>query len=139
MTSYLSVPLFSITWRYVPPPLNRIFQLIYLYFKTLQKYTREYLFEKFKTDFKLQQQHHRLPHHVPQGLTSRTLLPSLSHSRPILAIETSPHPAANRHPSLSLSRGLSIGSEIRTNPIVRAAPDATSNMSSKISSSGPSQ
>jgi len=74
----------------------------------------------------------RIVHHIFEpafaGVTCSTIrahLPPLSHSRPILAIDTAPsHPVANRHPSLSISRGMGI-SDIRRNHIVRAAPDAT--------------
>ncbi|KAH7906015.1 hypothetical protein BJ138DRAFT_1016865 [Hygrophoropsis aurantiaca] len=74
---------------------------IFHHMPTLQKYTREYLFEKFRSDYLAQhhlpnQQQHSLLHPQAQGLVPRTQLLSLS--RPVLSIETAP---SNRHPSLS--------------------------------------
>ncbi|KAI0917262.1 hypothetical protein AcW2_007443 [Taiwanofungus camphoratus] len=72
---------------------------------TLQKYTREYLFQKFRAELQLQapSAHHPLSARAPQQVSR---LPPLSHgSRPVLAIETGPsHLHTNRHPALSVSR-----------------------------------
>lgn len=89
--------------------------------QTLQKYTREYLFEKFR-DYHLQQRpasRPSLPHHVPQVQHMAPI------SRPILAIDTAPHPVMNRHPSLTAPRDFP-SSDIRAGPTTRPIPDAIS-------------
>lgn len=108
---------------------------IFHHMETLQKYTREYLFDKFK-DLTYQQQRptsrHSLPHprHLSQGLH----LGRLPHSsRPILAIDTaSSHASAvTRHPSLHIPRELA-GADYRVAPVPsRPIPDT---LSSSISS-----
>lgn len=101
--------------------------------QTLQKYTREYLFDKFRNEYHQQRppSRHPLPHRVPQGLPP---MGPLSHgSRPILAIDTAPHAAANRHPSLSAPRDV-LGGEVHSPPITRSIPDA---LPTSISARGP--
>ncbi|KAF8073709.1 GTP binding protein [Lyophyllum atratum] len=87
---------------------------IFHHMDTLQKYTREYLFDKFRAEYLRQQRpasHLSVPHHLPQSMTH---IGSLSHgSRPILAIDTAPHQAMHRHPSLSGPRDI-LGGEIRS-------------------------
>ena len=121
---------------------------VFHHMETLQKYTREYLFDKFRADY-LIQHHQRLStshqslHHVPGGIVSRQLPPLPNVSRPVLAIETTPPPSATstRPPSNPVSREVALGREIHTNPSARVAhPDPPpSNSSSRVSPSAPSQ
>ncbi|KAF8903132.1 hypothetical protein CPB84DRAFT_1774939 [Gymnopilus junonius] len=66
---------------------------IFHHMETLQKYTKLYLFDKFRSDYAVHQRpspHHSVSHiqHMP-----------LQHpSRPILAIDTAPPPSVHRHP-----------------------------------------
>ncbi|KAF6755836.1 hypothetical protein DFP72DRAFT_895340 [Ephemerocybe angulata] len=67
---------------------------IFHHMDTLQKYTREYLFEKFKAEY--------APHHAPASRHSVSQIPHVmgpipSGSRPILAIDTAAQPP-HRHP-----------------------------------------
>ncbi|KAF5382563.1 hypothetical protein D9615_002864 [Tricholomella constricta] len=78
---------------------------IFHHMDTLQKYTREYLFDKFRIEYIRQQRppsHLSVPHHLPQ------------------AIDTAPHQAMHRHPSLSGPRDI-LGGEIRSGQ--RPMPD----------------
>lgn len=73
--------------------------------QTLQKYTRDYLFDKFRVDYLRQKRpsprHHPIHHH-PQPLPPH--VGPLSHgSRPILAIDTAPHQSMHRHPPPPMS------------------------------------
>lgn len=64
-----------------------------------------------------------MQHRVTQGLPP---VASLSHaSRPILAIDTAPQLATNRHPSLSAPRDL-LGGELHSPSITRPIPDPMS-------------
>jgi hypothetical protein len=78
----------------------------------LQKYTKEYLFEKFRSEVQLSHrqvaqvpepiQHAPLQPRQPQASRTQTSLPRSS--RPILTIDTPPNPSSNtRHPSLVLA------------------------------------
>ncbi|KZT73719.1 hypothetical protein DAEQUDRAFT_721168 [Daedalea quercina L-15889] len=73
---------------------------IFHHMQTLQKYTREYLFQKYRAETQPPLPHSistRVPH-APVAMPTR--LPALSHaSRPILAIDTTPsHAAAKGQP-----------------------------------------
>ncbi|KAI0632079.1 hypothetical protein C8Q77DRAFT_1265164 [Trametes polyzona] len=74
---------------------------IFHHMETLQKYTREYLFEKFKAEM-------QPPPPVsvrPSQPAAVTRLPPMRGSRPILAIDTAPsHTTSNGHPPLSVPR-----------------------------------
>ncbi|KIJ62639.1 hypothetical protein HYDPIDRAFT_94135 [Hydnomerulius pinastri MD-312] len=101
---------------------------IFHHMETLQKYTREYLFDKFRTEYLIQ--HHPVnhslhSHQMQQGMAPRSQLPALSHApRPVLSIETSSGHASVRHPSLSISRdGVPPGTDMRALPISRPMPD----------------
>ena len=111
---------------------------VFHHMETLQKYTREYLFDKFRAEY-LNQHHQRLSashhslHHIPQSIASRSQLPPLPNtSRPVLAIDTaSPHPAPNRHPPPSVPREAAAGREIHSAPTVRGAnPESMSTSTS---------
>ncbi|RDB17826.1 Cell division control protein 11 [Hypsizygus marmoreus] len=96
---------------------------IFHHMETLQKYTREYLFDKFRTEYHRQQRpvHHSVQHHLPQSMAQ---IGSLSHgSRPILAIDTAPHQAIHRHPSLPAPRDI-LGGDIRPSQVSRPMPDS---------------
>ncbi|KAJ7134666.1 hypothetical protein C8R44DRAFT_771097 [Mycena epipterygia] len=106
---------------------------IFHHMKTLQKYTREYLFDKFRIECLPQRPSSRhLPPHHPQLPPSH--LTSLSHSsRPILAIDTAPRSApihrSSSHPN---PREIAIGGgDIHSAPVTRNDP-----MSSGFSSRG---
>lgn len=100
---------------------------VFHHMDTLQKYTREYLFDKFRTEYlhqhhQLSSSHHTL-NHIQQGnIVSRSQLPPLPHAaRPILAIDTAPpHTGVSRHPS-SVPRDIAIGREIHSAPPIRGA------------------
>ncbi|KAG6897640.1 hypothetical protein C0992_012619 [Termitomyces sp. T32_za158] len=101
---------------------------IFHHMDTLQKYTREYLFDKFRNEYIRQQRpssHLSVPHIHPQGMTH---MGGISHgSRPILAIDTAPHQAMHRHPTLSGPRNILSG-EIRSGhrPITDAMAGSSS-------------
>ncbi|KAI9058281.1 hypothetical protein FKP32DRAFT_1606743 [Trametes sanguinea] len=74
---------------------------IFHHMETLQKYTREYLFEKFKTEVQPSQSV-AVRSSQPAAVAR---LPPMRGSRPILAIDTAPsHANANGHPALSVPR-----------------------------------
>ncbi|KAG6820719.1 hypothetical protein H0H93_012772 [Arthromyces matolae] len=83
---------------------------IFHHMDTLQKYTREYLFDKFRIEYLRQQRPSSLlsvPHHLPQGIAH---LGGISHgTRPILAIDTAPHQAMHRQPALTGPRDILSG------------------------------
>jgi hypothetical protein len=79
-------------------------QAIYHHMQTLQKYTREYLYDKFRVEYMMQ--HHPGEPRAPQVNGS---LPSLSTSRPILSIDAPLlHSGMSHHSALSGSRQLSV-------------------------------
>ncbi|KAG5648411.1 hypothetical protein DXG03_004985 [Asterophora parasitica] len=90
---------------------------IFHHMDTLQKYTREYLFEKFRTEYRQQRPPAHLPvphHHHPQ------------------AIDTAPHQAMHRHPPLSGPRDI-LAADIRSGQ--RPMPDTMGSSSARGSSS----
>ncbi|KAH7922950.1 hypothetical protein BV22DRAFT_1016308 [Leucogyrophana mollusca] len=115
---------------------------IFHHMETLQKYTREYLFDKFRHDYLNSHHsstHQLLSHQMQQGLVPRTQLLSLSHvPRPILSIETTTGHAVNRHPSLSIARDVGGAADMRSLPISRGMQDpaSSSHGHAKSSSSG---
>ncbi|KAJ7044171.1 GTP binding protein [Mycena alexandri] len=103
---------------------------IFHHMKTLQKYTREYLFDKFRIECLPQRpsSRHLAQHHHPP---TPSHLPPLSHSsRPILAIDTAPRSAPIRAPSQPNPREIAIG-DAHSAPVSRNDP-----MSSGFSSRG---
>lgn len=92
---------------------------IFHHMETLQKYTREYLFDKFRTDF------------MQNRPSSRHSISHLSHmgpiphsSRPILAIDTAPHPNVHRPASMSVPRDIPPGDrDPRTSPVTQPMPE----------------
>jgi hypothetical protein len=69
---------------------------VFHHMETLQKYTREYLFEKFRNDFKL-------PPRRSLHLTPHSYFSSLGHpSRPVLAIDTAAPGSINRLNQMSV-------------------------------------
>ncbi|KAF8895495.1 hypothetical protein BD779DRAFT_1660294 [Infundibulicybe gibba] len=85
---------------------------IFHHMETLQKYTRDYLFDKFRVEYHLQQRpssRHSIQH-MSQGMPHMSNL-TIS-SRPILAIDTAQHPM--------------LGGEMRSAQVARPVPDALS-------------
>ncbi|KAI0771392.1 hypothetical protein BC629DRAFT_1583323 [Irpex lacteus] len=108
-------------------------EAIFFHMKTLQKYTREYLLEKFKADYQLQTP--ALSPSTSRSQRSPTVnrLPPLPQgSRPILAIDTAPTQITNRHPSVSVSRGLANGEN--TLPPMASLPELSPNTATSASS-----
>lgn len=101
--------------------------------QTLQKYTREYLFDKFRAEYHQQRpsSRHSAPHHGPQGMSHLASLPH--NSRPILAIDTAPHQALPRHPGLGGHRD--IHGDMHSAPITRSLPDSMGSSASARGSS----
>ncbi|KAI9456158.1 GTP binding protein [Russula earlei] len=79
-------------------------QAIYHHMQTLQKYTREYLYDKFRMEYMMQ-------HHPGESRAVQVNgpLPPLSNSRPILNID-SPllHSGLSRHAAITASRQLPV-------------------------------
>lgn len=135
---------FSTIWRYAS--LQLLFHLCLLqtpdfWNQTLQKYTREYLFDRFKQDYLVQ---HPPP---PQTMSSRSRASSMSSShllnlsqasRPILAIDTAQSNPANRHPSLAMPRS-SVNGDINSSSIHSAPPTSQRPDLSPITSTSSSQ
>ncbi|KAI0696005.1 hypothetical protein BC835DRAFT_1406060 [Cytidiella melzeri] len=106
---------------------------IFFHMKTLQKYTREYLLEKFKADYQLQTPALSPSTSRSQRSPTATRLPPLPHgSRPILAIDTAPTQITNRQPSASLSRGVANGEN--TLPPLVNMPELSPNTATSASS-----
>ncbi|KAK7048404.1 GTP binding protein [Favolaschia claudopus] len=115
---------------------------IFHHMKTLQKYTREYLFDKFRIECLPQRPSSRqiVPH--PQLAPPPPHLPPLPHSsRPILAIDTQAPRSASIHRSGTSShpnpREIAIGGgDTQTTPVSRTDPMSSgpSNRSSAPSS-----
>lgn len=82
---------------------------VFYHMRTLQKYTREYLLEKFRVEYqptyaanvaRMQRSSpvvNRMPQHIPQA------------ARPVLAIDTAPNHVPNRHASHSISHSAESG------------------------------
>ncbi|KAL0961103.1 hypothetical protein HGRIS_006080 [Hohenbuehelia grisea] len=98
---------------------------IFHHMETLQKYTREYLFDKFRLDFQPQPRptsRHSLHHHPLSGPISR----------PILAIDTQP---VGRHPQLGMPRDMQQPHDQRGGLLPRSIPEILSSGQSKASGS----
>ncbi|KAJ7175902.1 GTP binding protein [Mycena filopes] len=94
---------------------------IFHHMKTLQNYTREYLFDKFRIECLPQRpsSRHLAPHPPPPP---PPLITPVSHSsRPILAIDTAPRSAPIRAPSQPNPREISIG-DVHSAPVSRNDP-----------------
>ncbi|KAJ7784516.1 GTP binding protein [Mycena metata] len=99
---------------------------IFHHMKTLRKYTREYLFEKFRVECLPQRPSSRhLAQHHPPPPPPPSHLPPLSHSsRPILAIDTAPRSAPIRAPSQPNPREIAIG-DAHSAPVSRNDPTSS--------------
>ena len=111
---------------------------------TLQKYTREYLFDRFRVEYHAQHPHQSSSHHsLHQGIVSRSQLPPLSiTTRPTLAIDTaSPHAADARHSALHMPRDMTLDRPIHSAPPVHSGyPEpGSSNTSARVSPAVPSE
>ncbi|KAJ7505281.1 GTP binding protein [Mycena galericulata] len=93
---------------------------IFHHMKTLQKYTREYLFDKFRIECLPQRpsSRHPAPQHPQVSPPHPTALPHSS--RPILAIDTAPRSAPiHRSSTHSNPREISIGGDAHSTPVTR--------------------
>ncbi|KAF5369461.1 hypothetical protein D9758_002738 [Tetrapyrgos nigripes] len=106
-------------------------EAIFHHMDTLQNYTRDYLFKKFRTDY--HQQHSTARHSLPQQHS----LPHIAHlshsSRPILAIDTAPsHSSMGRHPVLNMPLDISVtgARDIHSGSASRNISDSVSTKSS---------
>ena len=125
MTCFSTVPLLPCA-RFIKSPALPLTP------QTLQKYTREYLLEKFKADYQLQAPALSPSTSRSQRSPTVTRLPPLPHgSRPILAIDTAPTQITNRHPSVSVSRGLANGEN--TLPPMATLPELSPNTATSAS------
>ncbi|KAI8994124.1 hypothetical protein BD414DRAFT_481487 [Trametes punicea] len=110
---------------------------IFHHMETLQKYTREYLFEKFKTE--MQPPPPVAVRSSQPAAVSR--LPPMRGSRPILAIDTAPSHAnanANGHTPLSVPRSaVTINGEPLSAPVMNVT--TVHDLSPKIATSARSQ
>ncbi|KAJ7644164.1 GTP binding protein [Roridomyces roridus] len=86
---------------------------IFHHMNTLQKYTREYLFDKFRIECLPQRPTSR--HLAPQHLSSPHLIPLPHGSRPILAIDTAA-PRSAPVPRSTTPREISLGGELHSAP-----------------------
>ncbi|KAI0050399.1 hypothetical protein FA95DRAFT_1487389 [Auriscalpium vulgare] len=109
-------------------------QAVFHHMQTLQKYTREYLFDKFRMELIIQQQQQQqqqrpasrdsISSHLLQSNPGPSQLPSLS-SRPILTIDAHPiHPTASRRPSDGLQRQLTLGGDSHGAPPPQSLSDS---------------
>ncbi|KIK52069.1 hypothetical protein GYMLUDRAFT_233731 [Collybiopsis luxurians FD-317 M1] len=106
---------------------------IFHHMETLQNYTREYLLEKFRNDYKIPPQHPTSRHSLPH-ITSHPHLTSLGHpSRPVLAIDTAAPGSMSR---LAVPPDMSVGRDMRSVPISRNVSDNVSVKSSGSKGSG---
>ncbi|KAH9947586.1 hypothetical protein B0H21DRAFT_778411 [Amylocystis lapponica] len=113
---------------------------IFHHMQTLQKYTREYLLDKFRAEFQLQNP--TLPVQArAQPSASMSRLPPISQgSRPVLAIDTAPsHMTGTRHTSLSVSRGGVAPNGDAGPPLTVSAPPTLADTSPKTATSSRSQ
>lgn len=120
---------------------------VFHHMDTLQKYTKEYLFDKFRAEY-LNQHHQRMPaapihslHPSQQGMLSRSHLPPLTISRPVLAIDTIHHTTPTRHvPPPMSARDLGSRELVSATPLHSAHPeDYISNSGARLSPSNSSQ
>ncbi|KAF8147304.1 hypothetical protein K438DRAFT_1922099 [Mycena galopus ATCC 62051] len=94
---------------------------IFHHMNTLQKYTREYLFDKFRIEC-LPQRPSSSRHIAPHPQLAPPHLSPLSHnSRPILAIDTQAPRSASIQRSAA-PREIAIGGDIHSTPVSRADP-----------------
>ncbi|KZP33684.1 hypothetical protein FIBSPDRAFT_721126 [Athelia psychrophila] len=113
---------------------------VFHHMDTLQKYTKEYLFDKFRAEY-LGQHHQRMPapihslHASQQGMVARSHLPPLTIARPVLAIDTVHHTTPTRHaPPPMSARDLGPRELISTTPLHSAHPDGyVSNSGARLS------
>ena len=119
---------------------------VFHHMDTLQKYTKEYLFDKFRIE-SLNQHHQRLPppihslHPSQQGMMSRSHLPPLTMPRPTLAIDTAHHTTPTRHaPPPMSARDLGSRELHSANPMSSAHQDGyVSNSGAHLSPSNSRQ
>ncbi|KAK0464275.1 GTP binding protein [Desarmillaria tabescens] len=104
---------------------------IFHHMETLQTYTRDYLFDKFKLEY-LQTSRPSLSRHLVQNQGISRTSGAIS-SRPILAIDTAgPHNSISRHHSLSVSRDASASAARDMRPTLpRPLPDISVSASTK--------
>ncbi|CAL1712593.1 unnamed protein product [Somion occarium] len=104
-------------------------EAIFFHMETLQKYTREYLFERFRADYLVQNQPPPRGH-LPSANGAR--LSALQHgSKPILAIDTnsSTHLVNTRHASLAVPHpvlnadSVSVSASISAQPVPELSPN----------------
>ncbi|KAI0057819.1 hypothetical protein BV25DRAFT_1830736 [Artomyces pyxidatus] len=86
-------------------------QAVFHHMQTLQKYTREYLFDKFRVEFIMQQRPNSrdsIASHLLQNSGPSQL--QIVSSRPVHTIDAPPsHGKMSRHPSVSVSRQMPLG------------------------------
>ncbi|KAK2465321.1 hypothetical protein APHAL10511_002675 [Amanita phalloides] len=103
---------------------------IFHHMETLQKYTRDYLFEKFRADVAAQRPSSR--HSLPRQVAQPIHLGPITHpTRPILAIDTAPLPTVHRHPPIVPHREVMPGethaiSRLPIEPLSSASPGKSS-------------
>ncbi|KAF8631065.1 hypothetical protein AX15_002669 [Amanita polypyramis BW_CC] len=108
---------------------------IFHHMETLQKYTREYLFEKFRADCAAQRPSSR--HSLSHPMAQPVHLGPINHpTRPILAIDTAPHAVVHRHPPLPVTHREVITGETHSS-IARLPLDPLSSASPAKSSATP--
>ncbi|OAX42841.1 hypothetical protein K503DRAFT_682402 [Rhizopogon vinicolor AM-OR11-026] len=101
---------------------------IFHHMETLQKYTREYLFKKFREEYLLQHHPANHPLHplaLQQGVP-RTSVPVAHAPRPVLTIETQSGHGSVRHPPLPMPRDIPPGADLRGLPLSRPMADGPS-------------
>ncbi|KAI1793413.1 hypothetical protein LXA43DRAFT_885698 [Ganoderma leucocontextum] len=110
---------------------------VFHHMETLQKYTREYLFEKFRAEVQPQAPPPAArPTQQPARVDNR--LPPMRDSRPILAIETAPaHANGNRH--VSMPRSGIVNGHGEQLPVQGLSAAALAELSPKMNTSSRSQ
>ncbi|KAL6304339.1 hypothetical protein BKA93DRAFT_817544 [Sparassis latifolia] len=116
---------------------------VFHHMQTLRKYTREYLFDKFRTEIQLQAptSHHTLPSGTAPSSGSMCRPSALPQdSRPILAIDTAPSHSTSRRSSHSTSRaGALHNGEISSSSLLSAHPPSVMELSPRTATSSRSQ
>ncbi|KAH9891601.1 hypothetical protein C8Q73DRAFT_791957 [Cubamyces lactineus] len=115
---------------------------IFHHMETLQKYTRQYLFEKFKSE--VQPPPPPLPAVRSSQPAAVTRLPPMRGSRPILAIDTAhSHANTNGHPTLSVPRSaVTVNGEPLSAPVLNTtamhdlSPKTTTSATRKLKCDG---